>query len=265
MVARLFAVVDRTAAGTLVFVVEDVAAVVGVEIEPVAVGDAPGEFAVEVVEVVVPVQALGFQDRGEEHRVHAASADGIGQLVLDDGPFEVQAVADGSHAHRAVRLLHVAVVGADVDDGGDAAAVPGGEGALVEGDLLDGLRLEDAEDAQQVFGVVEGDSVEKKQVLLRPASAHINAGESFHSGLHARHQLYGLQHVRLPEESWSLLDHRHGHLDRAHLGGENACVLGGHHGGAVELQVGVESDVYGGVLLEIDRERLIGVSHIGEG
>ena len=175
MVADLISVRGRSAAGRPVFIVEDVSPVVSIEIQAVTIGDAPAELAVEVVEEVVSMEALRFQDRGEEHRVHAASADRVGEFILYDWPFEMQAIADGPHAHCPVRLLHVAVVCADIDDGGDAAAVSGRKGSFVEGHLLHRLRLEYTEDAQQVLCVVEGDAVKKKQVLLRASAPYVDA------------------------------------------------------------------------------------------
>ena len=54
-------------------------------------------------------------------------------------------VADESDADGTVVLLHVAVVGADVHDAGDPAAVTGRERAFIKGDFLDRFRLENRE------------------------------------------------------------------------------------------------------------------------
>ena len=60
------------------FIEEDIAAVVGVQVDSVAVGDAPAELAVEVVKIVVAVEVVGSQDRGEKEGVHPAPADAEG-------------------------------------------------------------------------------------------------------------------------------------------------------------------------------------------
>ena len=111
----VFFVVQDFRAGVIVVEKEDVPAMIGVEVEPVVVGKAPGQFSVEVVEIVVRVQVPRLQQRGEEYRVHPPCADRICQFVLDYRAFEMQPVADGPYADGAVRFLHVAVVGADVD------------------------------------------------------------------------------------------------------------------------------------------------------
>ena len=123
-----------------VFHVHLVPAVVGGQEEAVGVGQAPGELAVQVVEEVVGVDLFALvreplpeipDERVEEHRVQAAGAEGIAELVLEDGPFQVELLRQDAQADAAVRFLHVAVVRADVHDGRDASAVAGRERALV--------------------------------------------------------------------------------------------------------------------------------------
>ena len=161
--------------------------------------------------------------------MQSPAAEAEGQLVLDDGSFQMDLVRECANPHAAVELLQVAVVRTDVDDAGDAAAVAGGEAALVEGNLFHGLRLEDGEYTHQVLGVVERDAVEQQQVLFGTAASHIDAAESFGAALHSRHQLNRLQHVVLAEQHRGMLNHLHRQLDGAHLRALDAGVFAGHH------------------------------------
>ena len=161
--------------------------------------------------------------------MQSPAAEAEGQFVLDYGPFQMNLVRERADAHAAVELLQVAVVRANVDDAGDAAAVAGGEAALVEGNLFHGFRLEDGEYAHQVLGVIEGDAVEQQQVLFGPAASHIDAAEPFGAALHSRHQLYGLQHVVFAEQHRGMLYHLHRQLYGAHLRALDAGVFTGHH------------------------------------
>ena len=89
-------------------------------------------------------------------------------------------------------LIEVTVVCPHIDDAGNTATVSCGERALVQGDLLDGFRLEDGEDAQHVFRIVDGNPIQQKQVFIRTAATDIQARESFRSSLDTWKQLDSL-------------------------------------------------------------------------
>ncbi len=126
-------------------------------------------------------------------------------------------VAEHTNADCPVGLLKISVIGPHVDDAGGPAAVTCRERAFVKRHFLHGLRLEDREQTKHVLGVVERDPVQKKQVLVRPASAHVYSRKAFGSALHTRHQLDGLKDIGLAEEDRSVPDHIHRNLYGAHL------------------------------------------------
>ena len=211
-----------------VLVIEVVQTVVHVEIQAVPVAETMRQLGVEVVEEIVSVETGQLQNRCQQERVHAAAADGVGGLSLPEGAFEVQFVADHADAEASVRLIEIAVVRPDIEDAGDAAAVAGREGSLVQRNLLHGFRLENGENAQHVLGIVDGNAVQHEQVLVRSAAPDVKAGEAFRSALHAGEHLNGFQDIGLAEEGRGALDGGNGHLDGAHLGGLNAgFLLGG--------------------------------------
>ena len=116
-----------------------------------------------------------------------------------------------------------------------------------------------------MLGVVEGDAVEQQEVLLRSAAAHIDAAEAFGAALHARHELDGLEHVVLTEEHRSVFYHLHRQFDGAHFGTGDAGVFTGHHRRLLERRSGGQMDVDGGVALEVQFQRLLGVANVREG
>ena len=246
-----------------VAVVEDVPSVVETGVEPVPVGNTPVELGVGVVEVIVygSVEHL-VDERGEEETVKHSSAHAERQLVLYDGPFQMNLVRERPDPHSTVELLHVAVVGADVDYRRDAPSVPGRERALVERDLLYRLRLEDAQDSEQMVGVVKGDAVEQEQVLLGAAATHVDAAEAFGAALHAGHELDRLEHVVLPEQHRRLLDYGHGQFDGAHFGASYSRILRCRHGGAFQPVVRHEVDVQGGIFLKVEIYLHLRVAHV---
>ena len=159
--------------------------------------------------------------------MESAGAEGVAQAVLHDRTFEVEPAVEQAERYAAAVLLEVAVVGADVHDGADAAAVTGREGALVEGDFLDGLGLEDGEDAEHVVHVVDRRAVEKNQVFVGAAAADVDAREAFIAALDARDLLQRLKHVRLAEKNRRVLDLLDGNVHRAEIGGGDAGIGAG--------------------------------------
>ena len=249
-----------------VLLVEDetVAAVVGAQVEAVLVAQAPGQLPVEIVEIVIAVRIVQemADDGAVEDRMHAASADRIGQLVLDDRALEMQFVADQADAHGAVGLLHVAVVGADVHDAGHASAVARGERAFVERHFLDRLRLEDGEESQHVIDVVDGHAVQQDQVLIRTAATHVEARHALVAALHARHHLQDLQHVGFAEQDRRILDLSQGNVHRPEVGGLDAGILLGHHRGAGKHFARLQRDIDHRVPAQVQVQDLVLVTDI---
>ena len=242
--------------------VEDVAAVVDVEEELVALAQPVGDLRRSVVEIIIRGAAQRGDQPVEEEGVHSADAHAVGGRALPDGALEVELVADDAHADRTVRLLHVAVVRAHIDDAGRPAAVPGGEGSLEEGHLLDGFRLEDRKQAQHVFCVVQGDAVEQQEVFVRPAAADIDAREAFVAALDARHQLDGFQDVRFAQEHRCVPDGGHRNLHGAHLRRRDARFAPGGDDGFLDAQVGLQGDVQRRVPDQVDFQVEVGIAYI---
>ncbi|OPZ95905.1 MAG: hypothetical protein BWY72_01905 [Bacteroidetes bacterium ADurb.Bin416] len=72
--------------------------------------------------------------------------------------------------------LVVAIVHANVHHGGQSAAKPGRKTAFVQGDILDGVRVEYGEKTEQVIDVVYGDTVEQEQVFIGTTASYVHAG-----------------------------------------------------------------------------------------
>ena len=141
---RIGSLVDR------VFHVHLVPSVVGGQEKTVRVGQAPSELSVQVIEEVVGID-LAFvghplpqipDDRIEEERMQAAGAEGVAELVPEDGSFQMELFRQDAQADAAMGLFHVAVVRADIHDRGHAPPVTGRERAFIQGHFLHRLRLE---------------------------------------------------------------------------------------------------------------------------
>ena len=78
-------------------------------------------------------------------------------------------------------VLHVAVGGTHVDDTGEAAAVAGGEAALVEVDVFHDVGVERREESERVVDLVERCAVEQEEVLVVVASVDIQSADEFHA------------------------------------------------------------------------------------
>ena len=138
-------------------------------------------------------------------------------------------------------LTVVAVVGGNVENTGDATREAGGEGALVERYILDGVAVEGGEEAAQVVDVVEGHSVEEEQVLVGTTSTDIDAAGPLTATLHTGQQLDGLQHVGLAEDDGNELYLLDWHLDGGHLAHLRAGDAVGSDDHLVEIHGGLQA------------------------
>ena len=127
----------------IVFVVEYVSSIIGVEEQPVLVAEFMGHLAVEVKEIVVGRDFRRPEDAVEKKGVHPSRADRICRLPLEDRPFEVELVTEDSYSDRTVRLLKVSVICPYIYDAGSPSSVTGRKRAFVQRHFLHGLRLED--------------------------------------------------------------------------------------------------------------------------
>ena len=253
-----------------------VAHVVG-GVETAAVAEAVGDFGVDIIEVVAGIdfggaafgQAFHAGGHGEDGldedvAVGAAGRDGEGGLLFDDGAFEVGFGGDEADADAAVEFFVVAVVGGDVEDGGETAAETGREAAFVELDVLDGVGVEGGEEAAEVVDVVHGHAVKEEEVLVGAAAADVHAGHALAAVLDTGQELDGFDHVGLAKEHGDGLDLLDG--DFNYTGLRTFDMLGalagdfdfGEGGGAVEL------DIETVVAVELEVEELGLATHKGD-
>ena len=65
--------------------------------------------------------------------------------------------------------------------------------------------------------IVDRNTVQQEQILIRVTSANIQSGGSLGSGLDAGPQLLGLEHIGLTEHGGNRLDLFYGYIHGAHL------------------------------------------------
>ena len=113
-----------------------------------------------------------------------------------------------------------------------------------------------------MLGIVERDPVQKKQVLVRPASAHIYSRKALGTALHSRHQLDCLQDIGLAEEHRGVLDHIHRNLDRAHLRGHDSGFPLCGDNRFLEFGVRFQGDVDGSVAEQVERDGGVVITYV---
>ena len=265
LVEALYGRSQSVVLGFLMSVIQVIHSVVHIEIQAVPVIEAMGDLGIQVVEEIVSVELDSFEDRRQEQGVHAPGADGIGSASFPKRTFQVELVRQHADAEVPVRFIQVAVVGADIDDAGDTTAVAGREGTLVQGHFLNGFRLEDGEDAQQVFRIINGNPVQQEQVLVRSAAPDIDAGEALRPALDTGQELERFDDIGLAEKGRSRLEDLQRNLDGAHLGRCDAGFLLRSDDSLFQGSAGNQLHMDSPVALRGDGDRLRGIPHIGIG
>ena len=92
-------------------------------------------------------------------------------------------------------MLHVAVIGAHIDDTRQPATIAGGEATLVEVHVFHHVGIKRREQSHGVVDLVERGAVEQEEVLVVVATMHIEAAGQFHTLSHTAHALQRLDHV----------------------------------------------------------------------
>ena len=137
------------------------------------------------------------------------------------------------------------------------------EAAFVQGDILQGIGVEDGEETHHVVDIVDRHTVEEQQVLVGTAATHIHACRGFRAVLHTWQQLDGFQHVGFAKQSRDAFNLLHGQLYHTHLGAAGTHRgTGGLHNHFIELNVGGEGEVHGEVFLQFKGFVSLVVAHI---
>ena len=247
---------------------ESVRGVIAVGLDGVVVVDVVGDTQVRVREsgrsaaVVASLLRDPLQDpvgiRGPRSRDDR-------RLALDDGPFHVQAAGQEADAGGPAPMVQVAGFAVDLQDRGHPPAEFRRDGTLVQFHVIDDIRVEGGEDAEQVGRIVDGVSVEQDEVLVGAAAADVEAAGGLAHGLDARKREDRLDHVALTEGGGDLVHRLHTHLLHAHLripvlghalGGNDGFLQHGHLLGQDDVQsaVGMDLDPEGQLLLAVGAE-----------
>ena len=250
-------------------------------IEAALVAELVRQLGVEVIEpiactevgVLHHVGALHFaclrvnpHHGGDDEKlgIGAAGRKAEGGLLFDDRPFKVELGGDKADGSVAVQLLVVAVVLCHVKHRTQATAKAGGEAALIERHVLDGIGVEGREEASHVADVVERHTVEQEEVLVGAATTHIHAAVAFAAALHTGHQLQGFDDVGFAEEHRHRLDYLDGHLHSAHLRRPHVTRALGGDGHLVECDALAQTHVEFAVGVEPETKILGFVAHEGD-
>ena len=252
---------------------EVIRAIKQAQIHTIPLPDAPIHLAVEVVEEIprlglnAGVLLVGGVDDGpgQDVEIGAAPADHERGLVLDDGALDHQLGGQQRHIHRPMGLPHVAVLHLHLHHGRKTPAESGRKSTLGDGHLLDGVRIENREETEEVAHAVQWHTIQYNQILVRAAPADIESGSPFPSRLNPRHQLKGLEQIHLTADGGQLahLVHRDlhpGHLDRI----LNALPLAHNHGFG-NGHSGFEGEIQPHIGGQFHLDRLLLIADVGYG
>ena len=114
-------------------------------------------------------------------------------------------------------LPHVAVLHVDFQNGRQPAAVARRKPALGDAHVLDRIRVEHAEKPKQVVHAVQRHAIEEHEVLVRGATANVEAARAFAPALDARQQLERLEQVDFAADGREGFDLVNGDLHFGHL------------------------------------------------
>ena len=126
---------------------EMVFAIVCTEEEAAPVGEFMVDFGIDVIKVITVLFFFRHEGFGQQVDVGAAGRNVERSPVLDDRPFEIEFAGQESYTDYAMIVLHVAIIGAYVNYGGEASAEAGGERTFEEGYFLYGFGSEDREES----------------------------------------------------------------------------------------------------------------------
>ena len=210
----------------------EVAPGVGGDADAVVGREVGAHLRVEVVEVELGRDAVLVQvlpQRCQQRLQRAPPRVERERPVLDarQRPLHTHAARQQSNGEAPVHLVAVAVLVVDVDDRAQAAAVRGRVGPLVQPDVLDGVGVERAEEAEEVGGVVDRGPVEQDEGLVRGAAADVEPAGEVRRRLHAREELDGAEEVRLKRRR-EVLHEADGHVHGPHRRGVLDGLVGLH-------------------------------------
>lgn len=140
------------------------------------------DLGIQVIEVIIRYRVevrvifLGPVDgAGKNIYIGPPSGNDKGRLLFLDRPFQGEAGGNEPDAPRTSKLFVVAFFEFDVNNGGQAAAVLGREAPFIDLEILDGIRIEGAEESKQVVGVIHNSFIQHDEVLVVASPANKNA------------------------------------------------------------------------------------------
>ena len=81
-------------------------------------------------------------------------------------------------------LFHIAIVCPDIYYRREATPETGRKSSFIQGNPFHSFRCKNRKDTQQMIGIIDRNSIQKNQILIRSSSPDIQATESFRSSLY---------------------------------------------------------------------------------
>ena len=123
-------------------------AIVCTEEQAAAIRELMVDLGIDIKKVITVFLVFGHEGFGQQVDVRTAGGNVERSPVLYDRSLEIDFAGQKPHADHSVIVLHVAIVGAHIDNGREASAKAGGEGAFEKCHFLHGFRCKDGEEAQ---------------------------------------------------------------------------------------------------------------------
>ena len=207
---------------------EHIAAEIAAEENTVLFAQPVIRLGVQIIEIVAATADLRsiVQERFHQHiDVRAAAGYDERTAVLHDRPFQRQPRTDQPDAALPVEAFRVPFLHGDVQHRGDPSAVIGRHAALDQFDVAHRIGIENAEEAEEMAGVVHGGIVQQDQVLIGTAAAHVETTVAFAVVLHAGQELDRFQDVHFAEQCGQRRQFLHIQFHPAHFGAFGILVV----------------------------------------
>ena len=152
------------------------------------------DLGVDIVKPVPePIEFVGGPPHRPQYGIDVRAPTCHHPRALAERPLAHKPAGNQANAAAGAKVAAIASAVLHIEDSTQAAAVLGRIGPLVEGDVLDRVRVEGGEEAKGVRRIVEPHLVEQDAGLVGAAPAHIESTAKIRCRLHTRQQLQTAQ------------------------------------------------------------------------
>ena len=161
-----------------------------------------GYLCIEVMKripqiLLVPTTGVYDGESRSREQVHPRTTQGHIErsTVLHNRSFKLYSSFQKSQHETAPVLLQVSVIGTYIDHRRKPSAVTGRETTFIEIDILDNVCIECRKQSSGMVHLIQGSTVQQKQVFIVVAAMHVQSGDKFRPAGYSRETLKFLHHI----------------------------------------------------------------------